>query len=259
MNTEIVNAVNYWFDAHIAAVLPDTVRDLPIIESRFEHIRNVMVYCRTLGEKLAWPEHDIQIAELIGLLHDIGRFTQFIKYHTLIDADSVNHAKLAYAIVKKSGVLAPLPLPDRAIIMDGIRYHNDKKFANKAGAESMPFIKLIRDTDKLDKLRVAEKTIQERRGNFTSFRLSMYSDGPVNPKVLAQINKCKTVSKKYIGSEIDFRLMQLSLVFDIQYDVTYHLITESGIVNLLITFLPDEKVIRRPVVKVAKFLDEKKS
>ncbi|MBN1291643.1 MAG: HD domain-containing protein [Candidatus Latescibacteria bacterium] len=257
MNSQFAADINDWFNSHVDTILPDTVRTFPEIESKLEHIKNVISYCRILGKNLDWSENNIQIAETIGLLHDVGRFTQFIKYHTIIDADSVNHAKLAFSIVNKSGILAPLPFPDRTIILEGIRYHNDKKFGNKVHPESLPFIKLIRDADKLDKLRVAKVAVQEHLNNSPNLQLTLFTDGTVNPKALSQLKRCQTVSKKYIRSELDFRLLQLSLIFDIQYAVTYRIIAESNIVGQLIAILPDEKEIRKTVNKVTKFFNEK--
>ena len=44
-------------------------------------------------------EEDILLAELIGLLHDIGRFEQIKNYHTFLDKESIDHAEYGNKIL----------------------------------------------------------------------------------------------------------------------------------------------------------------
>ena len=37
---------------------------------------------------------DVDLAWLLGMLHDVGRFEQLRRYGTFIDADSTDHAQL---------------------------------------------------------------------------------------------------------------------------------------------------------------------
>lgn len=41
----------------------------------------------------------MELAELIGLLHDIGRFEQIKRYNTFIDKNSINHGQLGVKIL----------------------------------------------------------------------------------------------------------------------------------------------------------------
>ena len=38
-------------------------------------------------------KEDIKLAELIGLLHDIGRFEQLKRFNTFVDKKSINHGE----------------------------------------------------------------------------------------------------------------------------------------------------------------------
>ena len=46
------------------------------------HSLRVMQKSRIIAKSLKLSEEEIQIATLIGLLHDIGRFEQYTKYNT---------------------------------------------------------------------------------------------------------------------------------------------------------------------------------
>lgn len=48
----------------------------PGIASKQLHSHIVSQLCESLARSLGWSEHDIQLAWVMGLLHDIGRFEQ---------------------------------------------------------------------------------------------------------------------------------------------------------------------------------------
>ena len=60
------------------------------IALKISHILRVTQKSRELAEELNLNEEDTDLAELIGLLHDIGRFEQVRIYNTFYDKDSKN-------------------------------------------------------------------------------------------------------------------------------------------------------------------------
>ena len=52
------------------------------LKRRQLHSLRVMKKSRIIAQSLKLSEEEIQIATLIGLLHDIGRFEQYTKYNT---------------------------------------------------------------------------------------------------------------------------------------------------------------------------------
>jgi len=256
MTSEVLSHITSWFQEHINSFFPENVQSGPDISFRIEHIRHVAEFCKKLAEELRWPEKDILTAEIIGMLHDVGRFSQYAEFATFIDADSVNHGERGFSVVNNSTVLSSLSSQRRRTVLDGIRYHNDKKFHTACSPESIPFVKLVRDADKLDKLRNARLTIQCRKDESTAPTLNVLTDGPVTTAVLDQILAHKTVSKKNIQSEIDFRLMQMSLVFDINYSPAYKLIAGSNVLEIISSILPDDKTIRKAAKIALQFLSE---
>jgi putative nucleotidyltransferase with HDIG domain len=68
-------------------------RATPGIASKQLHSHIVSRLCEKLAAKLGWSEHDVQLAWVMGLLHDIGRFEQARRYHTFIDYKSMDHAR----------------------------------------------------------------------------------------------------------------------------------------------------------------------
>jgi putative nucleotidyltransferase with HDIG domain len=62
---------------------------------RLKYIHSLLVsrLCRQIAESLDLSKGDVDLAWLIGILHDIGRFEQQRRYHTFIDYKSMDHAK----------------------------------------------------------------------------------------------------------------------------------------------------------------------
>lgn len=63
------------------------------IKLKIAHIERVSQIARKIAIQQNLSEEDIELAELIGLLHDIGRFEQVRLYHTFVDKDSINHGE----------------------------------------------------------------------------------------------------------------------------------------------------------------------
>ena len=69
------------------------------IALKISHILRVTQKSRELAEELNLNEEDTDLAELIGLLHDIGRFEQARIYNTFNDRESFNHAELSVKVL----------------------------------------------------------------------------------------------------------------------------------------------------------------
>ena len=50
-------------------------------------------------------EEDVKLAELIGMLHDIGRFEQLRVYNTYNDRESINHGEYGAKILFEDGLI----------------------------------------------------------------------------------------------------------------------------------------------------------
>ena len=54
----------------------------PKIALKVAHIERVSEIAKNTAKSLNLSKEDVELAELIGLLHDIGRFEQIKKYNT---------------------------------------------------------------------------------------------------------------------------------------------------------------------------------
>lgn len=249
----LISTVQQWFEEKASSFLTEHQKEHEIVQPRVDHIRKVALLCRSLAEELQWDKDDIAAGEIIGYLHDIGRFSQYSEFHTFIDAYSVNHTKRSLAIVVTSGILQKISEHYRIIITEGIRYHNTRKFKKHVHTESVPFLRLIRDADKLEKyIRLAEDF---DIGSHSQKSLTIEHDGPVNPAAIEYILKERKIPKKHIHTQLDYHLLQLSWIFEVTYPHTIRRIKESDVINGILHLLPDDPDINKAVKRVSEYLD----
>lgn len=86
-----------------------------------------MERAKEIAEKLQLNKEDIELATLIGLLHDIARFEQYTKYKTFVDRKSIDHGNLGAEIIEKEIRKYIETNEYDEIIKKAIKHHN--KFA----------------------------------------------------------------------------------------------------------------------------------
>lgn len=76
------------------------------IKLKIDHTYRVAGLCGRIATSLGLPSQDVDLAWLLGMLHDVGRFEQLRQYGTFSDADSIDHAHFATEILFGQGRLA---------------------------------------------------------------------------------------------------------------------------------------------------------
>ncbi len=245
-----------WFEEQASIFLSEHNDDIDIVSPRVDHIRRVASFCRSLAVELDWTDNDIAAIEIIGYLHDIGRFSQYTTFHTFIDAFSVNHTERSLVEVEKNGMLEEISDYYKTIIAEGIRYHNTRNFKKHVHKESVPFLRLIRDADKLEKYLTIANGFDN--GSISRKILNIEHDGPVNLSAVTSILKGRKISKKHIHSQLDYHLLQLSWIFEVTHPQTIQRIKESQAIEHIMRLLPNDPKIEQATSHVSAYLDSYK-
>ena len=159
---------------------------------------------------------DADLAWLIGLMHDIGRFEQARRYGTFVDSLSVDHAELSADLLFGEGLAERFPqdgLPEdwRSIAETAIRQHNKLKPAETTDDRMRRFTELIRDADKTDIFRVIatipfEDRVGSSRANFTETE-------EASPDVMACVLEHRVDIWDYYLRNVDSYLTQIVMSF----------------------------------------------
>ena len=75
------------------------------IKLKIDHTYRVAGLCQSIAKSLNLSEADVDIAWLLGMLHDIGRFEQIRRFGTFSDADSVDPAEFGADLLFKEGLI----------------------------------------------------------------------------------------------------------------------------------------------------------
>jgi hypothetical protein len=239
MKGETLHQIKEWFNAYVQSFACTQGDWHPPYQIKLEHSRRVALESRNLARDLAWASADQNMAEAVGWLHDVGRFSQFKEFATFFDAESVDHGERGWCVVRQSGVLSGLDHHEQACILDAIHYHNVKSMPERLDGETLPWMKLIRDADKLDIFHTVHTAItrdgfQDLPRMLPQVRLN----GPISPNVIRELHTHRSCSVGDVRSLGDFLLLQLSWIYDINYAVTFRQIDQRDTVSKIARELP---------------------
>jgi hypothetical protein len=198
--------------------------------------RNIVM----LGNRLRLSADDLRVAEIMALYHDVGRFRQYAVYRTFRDAASENHALLGIAEIEKNGLLDGLPNKTRERILSAIRWHNTLSIPEGLDDTLRFFIRLLRDADKLDIWKVFTEHYEKRKTHPNkTVELDLPDDGGYSNKVVRDLGNRTVIRMEDLKSLNDFKLLQISWVYDLSFKPTMERLLEKGYLDRIAASLPD--------------------
>ena len=126
------------------------------IHLKIVHTYGVVDAAEDIARRMGLGEEDVQLAKVIGLLHDIGRFEQ-IKRFDSFEPGTMEHAVYgAQLLFGPEKMIRRFVKDDRfdSLICTAIEKHSDFKLEGITDERTLLHAKLIRDADKLDNCRV---------------------------------------------------------------------------------------------------------
>ena len=103
-------------------------RDDDKIRLKIVHTYGVVECSRQITQRMGLPEEDRQLAQLIGLLHDMGRFEQLKRYNSF-EPNTMDHASFGVHILFEEGMIRQFVQDNTwdSIIRTAIAKHSDYK------------------------------------------------------------------------------------------------------------------------------------
>jgi len=243
MNQEGLQELERWFERYVAGFTTGASADDTIqrnLKSRYEHIMRTREEMALLCEKLQVNDRRRLICDAIALLHDVGRFEQFVQYRTFNDHVSVNHGTLGISILRREAILASLAAQERYAIETAIAAHNLKQMPTDLSGDALLFTRLIRDADKIDILFCSVQYFQQYRQDPLSVDLELeFSNAPsCTPEVVAALLAGQQVPYDRLDTLHDLQLLQLGWIYDVNFEATFERLEQRGLLDQLLDFLP---------------------
>ena len=228
-----------WFHDYVQTYSDIDLEGFRNIQLKAEHTRKVCEIMELLavGEGLAGDE--ARIAAAVALLHDVGRFPQYRRWRTFRDSDSDNHARLGIEVIREQGILNGLPEPERLIIEEAVRFHNLLALPLRFRSPTSLYIRLIRDADKLDIWRVFRDYFKLPENQRPSAVTLGFPDLPgVTPACVRELAAGRVIRLEDIRVLNDFKLLQISWVYDLNFRSSYRLLQQRGLIQALAVTIP---------------------
>jgi len=251
MNESALQKLHEWYTNYVDGFSSEDKKYSINIDIKKQHTRRVCHEIIDIGNSLNMGEDELRIADAIALLHDIGRFSQYDTYGTYSDLKSEDHAQLGIKVIKEHRLLFDLDENLRDMILRTIGYHNKRVLPQDETDECLFFTKLLRDADKLDIFKVVTDYYC-KRGGFEDGALGLdLSDSPhVSNDIIGNIEDGKTANREDVKTMSDLMLLQMSWVYDINFDRTRQLIEERNYIGIIYDHLPRTKSIEHACQKL---------
>lgn len=206
------------------------------VRLKIAHTYGVVECSRQIAERMGLSREDQELAELIGLLHDIGRFEQ-VKRFDSFEPGVMDHAAFGVQILFEEGMIRQFIKEDRwdSIIRTAIAKHSDFKLEGIEGERELLHAKIIRDADKLDNCRV--KVVDDIE---TILGVSEQEVGKekISDEVMRQFLRRDSILSPTRKTKMDYWLSYLAYFFDINFDETLDIIREKRYVEKIIERIP---------------------
>ncbi len=228
----------------------------PGIVLKIDHTLRVVEEMDSLTTSLKMGEDDKRIANIIALLHDVGRFPQIEKYGTMSDRRSENHALLGVHTILENRVLDVLSAEESDLILTAITNHNMFALPEGLSDRVLHFSKLIRDSDKLDiwRVMIAADDGNDSKDKETVF-YAMNEGDEVSPEIIKDLVERKVTRVEYLKTRNDFRLLVLGWVFDLQFCHSFEQVQRRQIIETFEKKLPETADVKQAIQAVRTYLD----
>ena len=225
MNIDIIKAKKE-FKEYVKNYNPEDAK----IKIKISHIERVSQIAKKLAEDLNLSQEDAKLAELIGLLHDIGRFEQIKKYNTFLDKDSVNHAEYGVKILFEDGLIRKFIKEEKydKIIKLAILNHNKIEIEEGLTEKEKIHAKIIRDADKMDIFYIL--TIADKEEIWNNKDLS---DEKLTDEVYKEFVEDKFVNFKSMKTGVDLLAAHFSYLFNLYFKESIKIIYDKDYLKKL--------------------------
>jgi putative nucleotidyltransferase with HDIG domain len=244
VSDDIVSDMKNWFASYVNTFKFDNNELQQNIEIKREHTERVTGEITNIGKQIGLNENELNLAEIIALFHDIGRFEQYKRYNTFSDNKSEDHAELGIKILVNYNVLGMLDKEIQKLILCSIKYHNLPSLPREETERCLFYTRLLRDADKLDIWRVVTDYYNRKNSQRNvALELELPDTPGISEEVYKALMNRQIVDMKYVKNINDIRLLQAGWIYDINFKPTFECIRNRRYIEMIRDVLPKLKEI----------------
>ncbi len=195
------------------------------------HTYHVVDFAEYIAKDLKLSNEDIELAKLIGLLHDIGRFDQAKRYNDFRDMNTLDHAELGVKILFEENKIRDFIKDDKYdnIIYKAILNHNKLKIEDGLNEKELLHAKIIRDADKADNFRVKQEEKVETMLYMES--LEKIENGVITDKIYEDFMNSKIIKNEERVTPLDYWVSYIAFLYDFNFNSGLKYVMEQDYIN----------------------------
>lgn len=238
------------------------------IKLKVDHTYRVAALSERIARSLGLGDDDTNLAWLIGMLHDIGRFEQLKNYGTFSDAESIDHAHYGVELLFEDGLIEKFVSENAAkdlkgtkdlketavkseseeketkeiseldILRKAIWNHSAYRVEEGLSDRVKMFCNIIRDADKIDILKVNYDVTLEVIYDVTTEELK---NSGVTDQVMKAFMEHHAVLRSLKKTPIDNLVGHAALVFELVYNESFKIVKEQGYIEKMLSYVSDNQ------------------
>lgn len=204
----------------------------PKVELKVKHTYSVVNKAKGIAESLSLSKEDIDLACLIAVLHDIGRFEQLRRYNSFYDNQTIDHADFGVSLLFKDGLIRKFIEHDQydKIIYKAIKNHNKFEIEEGLSDKELLHAKIIRDADKLDNLEIKCTLPLETIYDKSKEEIEKQA---ITPAVFNSFKQHISILSSIRKTDLDVWLSHLAFVFDMHFAYCFQEILTCQYIEIL--------------------------
>lgn len=203
------------------------------IRLKIVHTYCVVDCAKEIAGRMGLGREDQELAAIIGLLHDIGRFEQLKRFDSFMP-DTMDHAAYGAEILfGEENMIRRFLKDDRfdRIIRTAVAMHSSFALGDISEERTLLHAKLIRDADKLDNCRVKLEESLEVLLGMSGEEAGTYQ---ISPKVWeACRNKTSVLSSDRV-TPVDYWVSYVAQYYDVNFPETFSIMKEENYIPRIV-------------------------
>ena len=207
------------------------------IELKIKHTYGVVNASEYIAKELSLDNENIELAKLIALLHDIGRFEQIRKFDCFIDNKNIDHAVLGNEILFKNNLIRNFIKDTQYdnIISKAILNHNRLSIEDGLTDKELLHAKIIRDADKTDNFRV--KATDAFENIIDNASKEILENDIISENIFNNFMDSKIIVRENRKTYMDFWVSYIAFIFDFNYKAGLEYIQQMNYIDKIINRL----------------------
>lgn len=205
----------------------------PRIALKIVHTYHVAENAKKIASDLNLSKEEQELAELIGLLHDIGRFEQVRIYGSFSDETTVDHADKGIEVLFEEGQIRNFVTDNSydEIIQKAVKNHNKFEIEKDLTEKAILHCKIIRDSDKLDIFRAF---LEEKLEDVVHQETLDVSKEILSPQFVEDFKKEKLLLFSDCKTNMDFLVAIMAFIYELNFKESLKIIEENDFLRKLL-------------------------